>query len=373
MNNESKSGQTDERREKDAPPTAVEDVQTALSGVGGEKAGAEALSEPGSVADGGKQPFWKRRVVWIAVVAVVVIVMAGIAAVVIWNGRVEDEALSSCRQYTGQIRRLRGTSLGNDAIQAAKVEQKNVADAKTWEALQGSEKKLADLKQRKVPTCDATSRADAQKQQTGASSSLKSMKAARTNVEKSAKAVLASRDAKILKDTRDGLAAKVGQAKQLLDSSAGNVADDATRAALSQQIDAANGLLGNGQSKLVDLQQASQALDGVMNGVNASVQAKTEADAQAAAAAAGQAQVEAAQKQTSRRTKSSSAARGNSSGYGARSPETSPLQIHGFAGSAGLDHGPEGGHHDIMCFGPHDCLDRNGHQVDGNGNIISGN
>ncbi|WEV74229.1 hypothetical protein OZX74_01300 [Bifidobacterium sp. ESL0798] len=298
--------------------------------------------------------------------------MAGTAGVVAFNVHTKDEAISDCRHYTAQIRKLAGTPLAGTVIEAAKVDKQGVADGKTWEMLQTDQKKLSDLAQKNVPACDATSRSAAQKQESVAAASLKSLKSARRDVGTSAKAVLVSRDAKTLKDVRDALTAKAGQAKQLLDSSAGNVADDATRTALSQQIDAANGLIGNQQSKLVDLQQAAQTLDGAVNAVNASVQAKAVADAEAAQVAA-QAPAEATQKRASARLKSSGSARGGSFGSGVRSSTTSTPQIHGFAGSAGEDHGPEGGHHDIMCFGPHDCLDRNGNQVDGNGNIISGN
>ncbi|WEV65625.1 hypothetical protein [Bifidobacterium sp. ESL0764] len=305
MNDEAKSEQTaDERGEKDVPPPAGPSSHTASPRAG------EAPNEHDVVAAEGRSPFWKRRVVWMVVVALAVVVVAVVVGGMVWSRHVKDEALSGCRQQAGQIRHLAGTSLGKDAIEAGKVGKKDVADAKTWEALQGSQKKLAGLVREGVPACDATSRVAAQGQKSKAAALLKSMEKARANVEKSAKAVLVSRDIKVLKDTQDLLSAKVGQAKQLLDSSAGNVADDATRTALSQRIDAANGLLGSHKGKVADLQQTSQALDDAVNGVNASVQAKAEADAQAAAAAAA-AQARAAQQQE--RNRQGQAAGGGSS------------------------------------------------------------
>ncbi|MDF7640279.1 hypothetical protein PT279_01525 [Bifidobacterium sp. ESL0784] len=370
MNDEVESGQVaDERGEKSAPPPDVLDAQAASPSAGDEQ------SDEGEAASGGdKLPFWRRPAVWIAAIAVVVIIVAGAAGVVAFNAHTKDEALSNCRQYAAQIRKLAGAPLDDKVIEAAKADKKGVADGKTWETLHGDQKKLSDLAQRSVPACDAVSRTAAQKQEGVAAASLKSLKLARRAVGTSAKAVLASRDVKTLKDVRDALTAKVGQAKQLLDSSAGNVADDATRTVLSQQVDAANRLIGNEQSKLADLQQAAQTLDGVVNAVNASVQAKAAADAEAAQAAA-QAQAEATQKRASTRSKSSGSARGGSSGSGSRNSTTSVPQIHGWVATSNDPgaHDDLGGHHDIMCFGPHDCLDRNGNQVDGNGNIISGN
>ncbi|WEV42184.1 hypothetical protein OZX57_01410 [Bifidobacterium sp. ESL0682] len=269
---------SDEHGGKDTPPPAEADVQTVLPNVGGDES-----SEHDVVSDADVQPFWKRRVVWIAAIAVVVVAVAGIAGAVVWSGHAKDEALADCRQYTAQVRKLNKTSLDNKTVEATKVDKNGVADVNTWEALQRDQKKLTNLTHKGVTVCDATSRKVAQKQESEASSSLESLKSARKTVENSAKAVLASRDAKVLKDVRDSLTAKVGQAKQLLDSSAGNVADENTRTVLSQQIDAANGMLGNGQAKLTDLQQAAQSLDGAVSGANASVQAKTDADAQVAA------------------------------------------------------------------------------------------
>ncbi|MDU2061239.1 MAG: colicin transporter, partial [Bifidobacterium breve] len=64
----------------------------------------------------------------------------------------------------------------------------------------------------------------------------------------------------------------------------GKVADNATRDALSNAIDAANGLKDGNDPAKID--GARKTLEDAINGVNASVQAKTDADAQAAAAAA---------------------------------------------------------------------------------------
>lgn len=329
-----------------------------------DRAGARVTLPPdenGKLHDGGvgsdkaEWPFFKQRTLWIVVAAVAVIVVTGVVGGVAWNQHAKDQALSSCRQYAGQVRELVKTPLGKNVVEAEKVSEKDVADGESWKVLHRDQKKLTDLTQKGVPVCDATSRSAAQKQESVAAASLKSLKSARAAVTKSAKKVLASREAKTLKDTQSALAAKAAQAKQLLDSSAGTVADDATRRALSQQIDTANGLLGNKQSKLADLQQTSQALDSAMNSVNASAQAKAAADAEAAQAAA-KAQAEAARKRSAGRSKSGGANRGGSSGSGSQGRATSVPQIHGFVdGGFGPDYVPGGHDNGPVCFGPNDC------------------
>ena len=83
----------------------------------------------------------------------------------------------------------------------------------------------------------------------------------------------------------------VSDAERLLKDSDGKVADNATRDALSNAIDAANGLKDGNDPAKID--GARKTLEDAINGVNASVQAKTDADAQAAAAAAAAAQAQA--------------------------------------------------------------------------------
>ena len=105
------------------------------------------------------------------------------------------------------------------------------------------------------------------------------------------RAVVESKAAKRLDDAKTNLTAKLYEASKLLADSDGKVADNATRDALSNAIDAANGLKDGNDPAKID--GARKTLEDAINGVNASVQAKTDADAQAAAAAAAAAQAQA--------------------------------------------------------------------------------
>ena len=110
------------------------------------------------------------------------------------------------------------------------------------------------------------------------------------SLSKAVRAVVESKAAKRLDDAKTNLTAKLDEASKLLADSDGKVADNATRDALSNAIDAANGLKDGNDPAKID--GARKTLEDAINGVNASVQAKTDADAQAAAAAA-QAQAQA--------------------------------------------------------------------------------
>ena len=111
------------------------------------------------------------------------------------------------------------------------------------------------------------------------------------SLSKAVKAVAESKAAKRLDDAKTNLTAKLDEAAKLLTDSDGKVADNATRDALSNAIDAANGLKDGNDPAKID--GARKTLEDAINGVNASVQAKTDADAQAAAAAAAAAQAQA--------------------------------------------------------------------------------
>lgn len=104
------------------------------------------------------------------------------------------------------------------------------------------------------------------------------------SLSKAVRAVAESKAAKRLDDAKTNLTAKLDEASRLLADSDGKVADNATRDALSNAIDAANGLKDGNDPAKID--GARKTVEDAINGVNASVQAKTDADAQAAAAAA---------------------------------------------------------------------------------------
>ena len=101
-------------------------------------------------------------------------------------------------------------------------------------------------------------------------------------LDRAAKAVLASRDAKDLDDARAALGAKKEEASKLLGDSDGKVADNTTREALQKAITLAD--LAKGKAK--DYRDAIGPLQTAIDQVNASMQAKAQADQQAAEQAA---------------------------------------------------------------------------------------
>lgn len=96
------------------------------------------------------------------------------------------------------------------------------------------------------------------------------------SLSKAVRAVVESKAAKRLDDAKTNLTAKLDEASRLLADSDGKVADNATRDALSNAIDAANGLKDGNDPAKID--GARKTLEDAINGVNASVQAKTDAE-----------------------------------------------------------------------------------------------
>ena len=206
---------------------------------------AENITEPSK--DGRKCPKWLPPLV--AAVCAVILVVAGIIGWNAYSGAKLAEAKEACATAADTVRNNANeynALLNGDAADAAAVKLNEQAD---W--YETHEKSLS----------------------------------------KAVRAVVESKAAKRLDDAKTNLTAKLDEASKLLADSDGKVADNATRDALSNAIDAANGLKDGNDPAKID--GARKTLEDAINGVNASVQAKTDADAQAAAAAAAAAQAQA--------------------------------------------------------------------------------
>ncbi|MFD0704340.1 hypothetical protein ACFQY8_01045 [Alloscardovia venturai] len=117
----------------------------------------------------------------------------------------------------------------------------------------------------------------------------RTVKALETTVSK----VVKSKEVKDLENTKQAVQAKLDEMNNLLSSSNGQVADNATRDNLQNQINAVTAALNDKKATVESLNKALEPVQGVIDGVNASIQQKQQADqaaAQAAAAAQAQAQ-----------------------------------------------------------------------------------
>ena len=246
---------------------------------------AENITEPSK--DGRKCPKWLLPLV--AAVCAVILVVAGIIGWNAYSGAKLAEAREACaaadtvRSNANEYNAL----LNGDAADAAAVKAEQVEDSKTVESLGKELKAMA-------PEYEGCVAEDAQGLDAAA---VKLNEQAdwygthEKSLSKAVRAVVESKAAKRLDDAKTNLTAKLDEASKLLADSDGKVADNATRDALSNAIDAANGLKDGNDPAKID--GARKTLEDAINGVNASVQAKTDADAQAAAAAAAAAQAQA--------------------------------------------------------------------------------
>lgn len=236
---------------------------------------AENITEPSK--DGRKCPKWLLPLV--AAVCAVILVAAGIIGWNAYSGAKLAEAKEACATAADTVRNNANeynALLNGDAADAAAVKAEQVKDSKTVESL-GKELKAS------APEYEGCVAENAQGLDAATVKLNEQADWYETHEKSLSKAVRAVAESKAAK--------RLDEASKLLADSDGKVADNATRDALSNAIDAANGLKDGNDPAKID--GARKTLEDAINGVNASVQAKTDADAQAAAAAAAAAQAQA--------------------------------------------------------------------------------
>ncbi|WP_131226678.1 colicin transporter, partial [Bifidobacterium longum] len=225
-----------------------------------------------------KRPKWLLPL--IAAICAVVLVVAGIIGWNTYSGAKLAEAKEACVTAADTVRNNANeynALLNGDAADAAAVKAEQVKDSKTVESL-GKELKASAPEYEGCVAEDAKG-LDAATVKLGEQADW--YKTHEQSLSKAVRAVIESKAAKRLDDAKTNLTAKLDEASRLLADSDGKVADNATRDALSNAIDAANGLKDGNDPAKID--GARKTVEDAINGVNASVQAKTDADAQAAA------------------------------------------------------------------------------------------
>ena len=235
-----------------------------------------------------KRPKWLLPL--IAAICAVVLVVAGIIGWNTYSGAKLAQAKETCAAAADTVRNNANeynALLNGDAADAAAIKAEQVKDSKTVESLGKELKAMA-------PEYEGCVAEDAQGLD---AATVKLNEQAdwygthEKSLSKAVRAVIESKAAKRLETAKTNLTAKLDEASRLLADSDGKVADNATRDALSNAIDAANGLKDGNDPAKID--GARKTVEDAINGVAASVQAKTDADAQAAAAAAAAAQAQA--------------------------------------------------------------------------------
>lgn len=247
---------------------------------------AENITEPSK--DGRKCPKWLPPLV--AAVCAVILIAAGIIGWNAYSGAKLAEAKEACVTAADTVRNNANeynALLNGDAADAAAVKAEQVKDSKTVESL-GKELKSSAPE---YEGCVAENAQGLDAATVKLNEQADWYETHEKSLSKAVRAVTESKAAKTLETAKTNLTAKLDEASKLLADSNGKVADNATRDALSNAIDAANGLKDGNDPAKID--GARKTLEDAINGVNASVQAKTDADAQAAAAAAAAAQAQA--------------------------------------------------------------------------------
>ena len=240
----------------------------------GEEAGFEqappvVVPGDGDAASGKRHPKWLVPV--IVAVAAVVLVVAGLVGWHVVETRQHDAALNSCSRAEKTLQEKTGSAMMASYREASRVKVDQVNDAKTVANMSRSVKTAGGLEPPSFQ-CKASMSADDLNAQANKAKKLDSEYAA---VSKSAKAVIASRDAKTLEDAKAALNAKRGEASKLLGDSDGKVADSAVRDNLQKVIDQIGQIKADTAKAYRD---AVNALQSAIDQVNASMQAKSQAD-----------------------------------------------------------------------------------------------
>ena len=247
-----------------SPPSGLEDSQTPPS------------SESAENTDGATRtrPRWMIPVVTAAVVA---LIAAGLICWRVVSNREHTQAVERCSGAVARLEKPAGGAAARMAHyqEAAGISSDQVKDVKTVIAMARAVKNAGGIKPQPV-RCDASMKT---RDLEAAADKAKDLNGRYDKLDKAAKAVLASRDAKDLDDARAALAAKKEEASRLLDDSDGKVADNATREALQNAIGLAEQTTGD---KVQAWRDAVGPLQTAIDQVNASMQAKTQADQQAA-------------------------------------------------------------------------------------------
>ena len=252
-----------------SPPSGLEDSQT------------PPASESAENTDGATRtrPRWMIPVVTAA--AVVVLIAAGL---ICWRVVSNHEHTQAVERCSGAVAHLEKPSGGADARtahyqEAAGISSDQVKDVKTVIAMARAVKNAGGIKPQPV-RCDASMKT---RDLEAAADKAEDLNGRYDKLDRAAKTVLASRDAKDLDDARAALAAKKEEASRLLGDSDGKVADNTTRETLQQAIGQAEQTKGD---KVKAWRDAVGPLQAAMDQVNASMQAKAQADQQAAEQAA---------------------------------------------------------------------------------------
>ena len=255
-----------------------EDVQGAknLTDAGKHNMNQSLDTEGAHPAERSGRPRWLVPVV--SAVVVVVFVMAGVVSWMVVSGRDHDREAERCSRAVALLERPAGGSAARVARwrEAAEVSSDQVRDVKTVIAMARSVKNAGGIRPQTFG-CDASMTTQDLK---AAADKAEGLNGRYSELDRAAKAVLASRDAKDLDDARTALDAKKEEASRLLGDSDGKVADNASREALQQAIGQAEQTKGD---KAQAWRDAAASLQSAIDQVNASMQAKIQAGQQAKA------------------------------------------------------------------------------------------
>ncbi|PLS28953.1 hypothetical protein [Bifidobacterium parmae] len=241
--------------------------------------------QPGSAptpAASGPSTGDKRRLTIIAAVTAAALIVAGIGGYLLWSNHRRDAAMTACRNAAKEYDKTHD-AMAKILAQAKSLSSTDESTMSSTDSLDKLKKLIASKTATDTtpPICDAglvTSELESTK---GRLDDLAGdNRALQRQLESSIKDVNASIDAKTLKNAQDDLNDAIDQAQNVLDSSAGQVADESTRSNLQTAIDDARKTVNKDKPSAAEMTKATKSLTDAIGKVNSSIAAKQQADAE---------------------------------------------------------------------------------------------
>ena len=205
----------------DKEPTSSDQEFNPISGL--EDPQTPPASEPSEDSDGATKTRTRWVIPVVTAAAVVVLIAAGVVSWrVVSNHREHDQAVKLCSGAIARLEKPAGGAAARTARyqEAAAISSDQVKDVKTVIALARAVKNAGGTRPQPV-RCDASMTTEDLKT---AADKAEKLNGKYDKLDKAARAVLASRDAKELDDARTALEAKKDEASRLLGDSDGKVA-----------------------------------------------------------------------------------------------------------------------------------------------------
>lgn len=248
----------------------------------------------GAIMDNMENKHINKKTLTIIIVSILTIVLI-IAGSIYGIISLRSSKIAQCQRannaYTSAWKNYETVKATADKTATEITSDQQVADTKTYTTFTSVRK--AKVSQVKTLNCNISYTGAFNANTTSMDSKTSAVKKMTGTLKTATDNVITSKQVKDLDNAKNAVKAKLDEMNNLLTSSDGQVADNATRDNLQNVINTVNTALNDKKASVESLNKALEPVQGAIDGVNNSIEAKRQADAQAAAQAQAQAQARA--------------------------------------------------------------------------------